>query len=199
MGREQARQYKDSARSLEEAQHWEDAAETYSRMAFAYLGESVYRRPYSHVTWGLFGLLKGATNYRLAGLPSRSRNRCDIGILVAEDVRSRVSDEPIPENFYDHARRGVWDEFIGDFRVIGRYDNSCEAYDAAQEIYRDAGDPSTEFAEQEHLRLLEYFRSVAKQAEYSTEILDELNSGMVLSNWVDLKRIHLPEILDELS
>lgn len=122
-----------------------------------------------------------------------------MGILVAEDVRARISGEPIPENFYDHARRGAWDEYIGDFRVIGGIEGSDEAYESAKEVYESAGDPETGFAEWEHTRLLDYFRQVAKLADYDEDELGRVNTKLPLSEWVKYKQENLPKILEDIG
>lgn len=176
-----------------------DAGEQFTLTAYQYLGQSSFSPPYGHTAWGLYALLMAGTCYIIGGEESRCKNRCRQGILIAEDIKHRVLAEPVPENIYDHARRGAWDEYIGDFRVLGQLEEADEAYDAAVEIYLDAGDPDTGFSEQEHMRLRQYFTEVAGATGYNSGELNRLRTSISFSAWIAYKREYFPDILDRLS
>lgn len=199
MTKEKAREYKETARGYEEGDNMVDAAEAYSAMSHEYFGEWEPSLPFSNISSGMYGLLKAGTCYRVAGSRELCEFRCREGVLMAEEMKFRVNTESVPENTYDKARRGSWDEYIGDFRLIANRNGVAEAYEAARETYREAGDPETAFAEQEHLGLLNYFREVAKDAGYDEEELGRVNTSIQFSEWVEYKREHLPNILDYLE
>jgi hypothetical protein len=77
----------------------------------------------------------------------RWRNRCETGILRAEDMSGRALSGPMPERDIHHADRGGWQEAIGLFCLGGNFDGVDEAYDRAFEVYEAAGDPHSHRAE----------------------------------------------------
>ena len=78
-------------------------------------------------------MLVSSLCYKLGDMPDRSRNRCRQGILIAEDAKNHeVRHEP---------EKGILQEFVGDFRVLGELPNADEAYERATEIYESCGNP----------------------------------------------------------
>ena len=69
--------------------------------------------------------------YRVAGRDERATLRAREGVAVARDLETAL-DQP--------AQRACLREFAADFHAIGGLDGAGEAYDDAEQAYRDAGD-----------------------------------------------------------
>lgn len=175
------------------------AGEHYSLAGFARLSEDIPGRYGIRVSAGVVNLLRAAICYRVGNRPNRCQNRCEIGILVAEDVHQRVFDEERPENAYDRARRGVWQEYIGDFRHIGRINDPDEAYQNAIDVYEDAGDPDTFYSEQEHCYTMAVYREVARSVGRDCGPVDSVSNDLTLGTWVQKKRETYVSMLTELE
>lgn len=146
---------------------------------------------------GLFHLERAALCYELAGLSERRTNRCQQGILIAEDMIDRVFAES-PEYYVDRARRGVWYEYIGDFRLIGDLGDPSSAYDEAIAVYEDGDDPDTFYAEQEQTPLMLHYTQVAEAVGRDPEPIDSFENDLTFVDWVQRKRDTYPELLEAL-
>ena len=153
-------------------------------------------------------LCRAATCYRIAGDDFRVQNRCDIGVLLAEDYLEYIEteymgNEDIEPYWFAEIRVGAWHEFIGDLRTIAERDDADEAYEQAKAIYESVGEGEAEFCmgEQEHTRLAAFFRKVreAVGSDISTASIEYQPLGPTFVDWIEYKRELLPELLDELE
>jgi len=198
MAYESARKHKEVANEYRRAEEFSEAGDYFTTAAYAYLGDSPPKTGLG-ITNAEYCLLQAVVCYRLGDQFSRAVNRSRQGILIAEDVLDRVLAAETPENVYDRARRGALYEFIGDFRVVGDLDGADEAYDAAVEIYEEAGDPTTGYSEQERMRLMDFLDLVG------TAVGEELEASWrtgqhnsTFTEWVAYKRDQLPSVVTEL-
>lgn len=149
---------------------------------------------------GLQYVLRAGTCYRLGGRLDRCRNVCEQGILRAEDRIDRVFSRPEPEYFVDRAARGIWHEYIGDFRVLAELEANDEAYDDAVTIYEEAGDPDLNSAETRIRGNISYFHDLA--AGVSDEAVAQLEEhtgyGTTFTEWVAFKRDQYPVLIEKL-
>ncbi|USZ71101.1 hypothetical protein [Natronosalvus halobius] len=122
-----------------------------------------------------------------------------MGILIAEEMIDRVFAADPLEYFYDQARRGVWYEYIGDFRCIGNFGDPTSAYDQAREVYEAADDPDTWYSEQEHGYTMAVFREVARGVNRDPGPIDDMENDMTLTDWVSFKEDAYPSLLDDLT
>lgn len=155
-----------------------------------------------------------AVCYGLAEDQFRCVNRCQQGVLVAEDLLDHaLSGEP-PSNFYDRARRGAWYEYMGDFALIAREvadehvtvrysddESPGDLYERAKEIYVEAGDPGLTAVEADNDRALTFFTFVARGADFDLSQLETMRTyetEATLSEWIDYKHQELPKLLADL-
>lgn len=197
MTSEMARELLEDAEAAHEENDLVTAGDLYTRTAYAYVASGPYD-PGGWTSKGLYCLLLAATAYKVAGRDQLCENRCRQGILIAEDVSERALAGSTPSNIYDDAKRGVWQEYIGDFRLVAGLDGADEAYDRATNVYVEAGDPETSYAEQETGWIMAYFREVARPTGMDVETLSEVQMRYPMSEWVAFKRDHLPEALETL-
>ncbi|WP_372480097.1 hypothetical protein ACAH01_02135 [Halomicrobium sp. HM KBTZ05] len=195
MVREVGNSLASTADSIRAEGRFTDAAEYYSRAAFECFGDGV-SAPYGITTsFGEQYLLESATCHLISGNQNRLENRAKIGILVAEDVLNRECDQRLT-SAYDQARRGAWYEFIGDFRLL-RGDDPSRSYDQARNMYQKFGDPPASLAEQEHLNLFAFYRSVLRIADGDPMVQQETIDEGSLCEWVDHKESTLPESIED--
>lgn len=201
MTSEQARKISKRGNMARKDAKFVEAGDFYTVAGYEWFGEGELKIPGGWTSMGLLEFLQAATCYRLGDRLERCQNRCQQGILVAEDMAERALATDEPSNHYGKARRGAWFEYVGDFQLLGRLNSPGNAYEKAKEIYRDAGDPDLAIIEQEHMRLTWYFKRVAKPTGLD---LDEFyrmqhhaNEGS-LTQWVDYKQDHLPELIESL-
>lgn len=195
---EKAWEHDETADNYRQQGMFHEAGDYYTIAAYEYLGTSPPTTGLS-ISHPVYVLLQAAVCYRLDDDFDRAVNRCHQGILISEDVLERVMEAETPENIYDDARRGAIYEYIGDFRVVGELNGVDEAYDNAIHIYQGAGDPETNYSEQEHMRLMDFFDLIA------TTVSDGLDtswrrslSGLTFTDWAEYKREKLPELLSDL-
>lgn len=213
MTTDHARELKAVANTKRKQGKFTEAGERYTRVAYEYLGESELFPP---STWGSSGLLYMAVAsvcYGLADDEYRCINRCQQGILVAEDMLDHAPSVE-PSNRFHRANRGTWYEYIGDFVLIGhavtderldvRRSNAAstdELYDRAKEVYSDAGDPGLMAIEDVNNLSLTFFTFVARGADFDLsefEAMREYETEATLSEWVDYKRKNLPGMIADL-
>lgn len=146
-------------------------------------------------------LLDAATCYRIAGEPFRTGNRCELGEVLAADRFEYVSQLDVDESSFENLRRGAWPEFVGDLRTVAERSDAADAYDRALSIYESAGEWELVMSEQEHLRLLAYYRSLKRGLDIDVpEDAPEAPSlGVTFTEWVAYKRETLPDLLDSLE
>lgn len=197
----QGSEYADIADEKRQDKQFVEAGDHYTQATYEYLGESGPAPDRSKSSKGLHYLAMGAICYRLGDQYDWCRNRCRQGVLIAESISERALSQKPSSNQYEIARRGAWSEYIGDFRVLGDFDNADEAYEAAKDVYREAEDPRLAIIEQEHMRLVELLRKLGTATEYDLEELYRLQrhyDGGTLTEWVDYKREHLSKALERL-
>lgn len=161
------------------------AGDYYTKAAYDGYAKSLPDSPWFGA--GLVDLQRAAICYRVAGKPDTCRNRCEQGILIAEDVIDRVF-RTDPDYYVDRARRGIWYEHVGDFRTIGGIEDPDAAYDEAIAVYRDGNDPDTFYADQEQMPVMELYRSIAEAAGRDTALIDTMDNDMTFVDWVEHKR-----------
>lgn len=198
MTEERARLYESEAKKKRSNSEYFDAGELFTLASYEYLGTGVPGFPATVWCEAVYTLLLGSVCYRLANKEATCINRCEQGILIAEDLNDRHLPGPEDEYWFERARRGVWYEYIGDFRTVAGIDGADTAYDEAKTIYRKGKDPETGFAEQEHMRLLEFFEQVAGLDPMEDEDWHRIRQDMPFTHWVDYKAEVLPKKLDEL-
>jgi hypothetical protein len=140
--------------------------------------------------------------YRIVGDQFRVQNRCDVGILLAEDYINHIEGEKFEDGSFADLRRGAWPEYIGDCRMIADREGADMAYDRAIEIYRSAGDIDFVYGEREHNYLTKLFTNIKRGAGY--EISEDAPErqplgGPTFTEWVRYKRKHLPGFLEDLD
>lgn len=193
MTQKQAQRYQEIAEKERTTSDYINAGEYYSQAAFERAGGGTFVDGSDGAE--LQHLLDACTCYRVGGADKWCQNRAQMGELLAEELATRAFSAPKPSHAFDQAQRGVWYEFVGDFRTVGRLGDSDAAYEKARDTYRDAGDATTGSAEQPHMAALSYFDSVAKAAGADMEDIRETTTNQPLSKWVAYKRDRLPEYL----
>lgn len=191
------RGYMRQALDLRKDGQFVDAGDHYTVAAYESLARGLPGKYGIKISGGEVHLLRAAICYRVGDRMDRSRNRCRQGILIAEDMIDRVFDMVPPTNFYDRARRGVWYEYIGDFRCIGDLRDPAAAYEKAIEVYEAADDPDTMYSEQEHSYTMAVYREVAKAVDRDPGPIDDMCNELTLSDWVEQKRETYPSLLME--
>jgi len=199
---DRARELQTEAESLRSADDLTEAGYTYTLAAHEYAGAAtrVFPEPGSQEL-ALRELLKAATCYRIGGDEFRTQNRCDLGILLAEDHFEYINEVGYEEGTFAALRRGAWPEFIGDFRTIAERGDADEAYEQAISIYESAGDFEFVCAEQEHMALTVFVESIRRGLgqDVPEEAPERRGFGYSFSEWVKYKREQLPELLAQLE
>lgn len=183
------------ARSLREEGHLQEAGDSFTAAAYADLAKGT-----PSATWysgGETNLERAALCYRIEGQIERCENRCRQGILIAEEMLDRVF-ETTPDSEWGRARRGIWHEYIGDFRTLAGLPGSDAAYSRAEAVYRRNGDPETSYAEEEHPLMFNFYRSVVGAVEQDPGPFDSVASTLTFSEWVGVKRNRLAEAIEVL-
>lgn len=193
---EQSRRLRDKAEEKRAAGDYLTAGDYYSRAAFERTG----RGAFLHFSTGfeLRRFLEACTCYRVGGADQWCENRARMGALLAKELGERVFSNPEPEHAFDRAQRGVWYEYVGDFRTVGQFDDSEAAYERTKETYRDAGDPRTGAAEQPQGAIMAYFYTVADAAGADMDEVYETTKHQPFSEWVEYKQKRLPGLLETL-
>jgi len=195
---EQASQYEETADDHRLRGEFVEAGDTYTTAAYAYLATHLPKTAKGFCDPG-FCLLEAAVCYRLGGQMNRCVNRCEQGILLAEDVLDRVDAREPPKCAFDRARRAALYEFIGNFRIIGGLDGAAEAYDEAINIYETEDNPITAYIEQEHMSLLGFLELLSKGVDADGELGAKWWNEARLTEWVSYERNRLPILLSELD
>lgn len=143
-----------------------------------------------------------ALSYRIAGDDARVQNRCELGTVLATDYERYIDLQEVDPESFAALRRGAWQEFIGDLRIIARRDDAADAYDRASEIYDAAGDYELAIGEQEHMRLTGFLYDVRTGLGHepnSDEDLELRPLGPTFTDWIEYKRERLPQYLLQLE
>lgn len=201
---EKARNLSKEARRLRQSNDLTEAADRYTAAAHEYAGTvEGHVFPGSDSTVAALGeLLNATTCYRIAGDTFRTQNRCELGILLAEDYIEYIENTDTDGNSFAEFRRGAWSEYIGDLRTIAQRDDAENAYDDAVSIYRSAGDEKFTFGEKEHMRLAAFFRAIRLGLGHDIphDAPEEQPwDGPLFSEWVEYKRKRLPDYLEQLD
>ena len=194
MTHEQARKYRNNAEQKQQSGDYLTAGHYCSHAGFEIvtLGTPI-RVSTGHA---LRDLLNACICYRIEGADQWCENRVRMGLLLAEELGTRFRSKPPATHPFDRAQRGVWDEFIGDFRVIGRLGGSERVYERAKETYREAGDPHTGSEEPPHATVIWFFYSVADAAGADMDEVFEATHNQPFSEWVEYKQERLPGLLE---
>lgn len=197
MTRERAREYRDTAREKQESGEYEVAGDYHSQAAFERAGMGTFLYPSSG--FELRRLLEASTCYRVAGATSWCRNRAQMGALLAEELAERAFALPEPPHAFERAERGVWYEYIGDFRTVGDLDDPEAAYERAKETYRTWDEHGTGGAEQPQGAIMAYFFSVARAAGADMDEVYADTRHQPFAEWVEYKQARLPGYLDMIT
>jgi hypothetical protein len=201
--RERARELVEEAKTMCNEESLVEAGNLYTAAAHEYQGTVVgHGFPEPGATPATVNrLCHAATCYRIAGANSPVQNRCDLGILLAEEYVKYIDSVDFEDRSFADLRRGAWLECIGDLRTIAGRDDAEEAYDEAASIYESAGHWEFCMAEQEHMRLAGFFKSVRRGLghEIPDDALEQRPLGPTFSEWIEYKRERLPDLLDELE
>lgn len=182
----------DEASSLASEGNFSDAGDTYARAAFEEAGEW-----FGTSSWGqeLRMLYKACLCYRLADQRRQCRFAATHGIRLAEEYAARADERSEPSHPPDKAERGVWHEFVGDLQLVAGLDDADKAYDQAKDHYRAAGDPFANFGEGPIGVAQAVFSTTVIVAGADYDLITDSTQGR-LTDWVDYKRTHLPELID---
>lgn len=177
------------ARELLKQQDYKTAGDLYSFSAYSALGKSEYTATMvlgSSIYWYLCASLC----YRLAGTLSRCRNRCKQGMLVCEDLRENVWDEPV--------RTGLTHELVGDFRILAGLNEHQRTYDRAKEYYVDCDNPIGWAGEPEfELPMLFFLRMAAStDHEIDAETISKIRS-FALMDRINYKREYFESVVKD--
>lgn len=194
MTREQARKYREMARDAQEDGDYQEAGDYHSQAAFELAGHGTF----VHGSDGseLRRLLEASTCYRVAGQEAWCRNRAQIGALFADELAERAFARPEPPHAFERAQRGVWHEYVGDFRTVGDLGDADAAYERAKETYRAWDEHGTGGAEQPQMAIMGYFESVAIAAGADMDEVYEDTRNQSFADWVEYKQERLPEYLN---
>ena len=170
------------------------AADMYVRASFEELGES-----FGAASWAmeLRVLFKACLCYRLADQARQCRFVARLGIGLAEEYAERRREKPEPSHPPDQAERGVWDEFVGDFRLVAGFDGVADAYDSAMSIYKEVGDPDAHYAEGPIMSVQGIFSTVVLVAGADDEHITNSTEGK-LTDWVEYKRNHMESLIENI-
>jgi hypothetical protein len=193
----------ENARKCREENELIKAGNHYAAAAHEYQGTVTnHRFPELDQTYNAVSNLQfSATCYRVAGDGFRTQNRCDVGVLLAEDYLQYADSTTFESKSFAALRRGAWPEFIGDLRTIAGRDNAGDAYDRAASIYESAGGWEFCMAEQEHMRLAGFFKSlkIGLNIDIPEDALENRPLGPTFVEWLEYKRERLPDLLDNLE
>jgi len=195
------RDYSGTARNLRAAGKTKTAADYYTSSAYGYLmryrrlgeGEvgSIYRHRYGYF---VKNILLGAICYRISGEESRSRNNCEIGIRVTEDMRDHEQSfhgrNPEPTT-------GFCYEMIGDFRTVGQIESSDQAYQEAKKCYKTVKNQHQWSAEPEFELQILVLLELADSSGY--EIADDVRASIhhqSLESRIQFKSDHFEAIIN---
>ncbi len=192
---------KDPAKAVAEAERYREdgefatAGEYYAVAGHGYLDVEPPSLPGIRESNAVLQFLLACTACRIAERRTRTENLGRQGALVVADMINRIESTAVPSNDYDHARRGAWYEYLGDFRLVGEFDDPSDAYEAAERVYQAAGDPDSGYAEQEHMRLMSFYNSIAFAVGSDEPEWSSFRHDTTLSEWLSHKRQHLSGVL----
>lgn len=132
--------------------------------------------------------------YRLAD----SEYRVEYCVQTGEALCDRNKHEALEtdsQHPYVVMKPGVWKEFKGDLLLVAGNDNWPEQYVAATEAYLNKGDCNLGIVENEHIRLIDMYKWLAKGSDHDTdyETVCEMESERrTCSDFVSFKRNTLP-------
>lgn len=199
MTTEAGKQKAQTAKDHHENGQYLQAAKSYTTAAYEYLGVNGLEHTVSAAR-GLRNLAVGATCLRYSKGVDRSRNLCWQGVYVSKAVAESALDRPPASHPHDHSERGVWYEFEGDFKMIGNLPDAVDAYDRAEAVYLDAGNPPSVSLDQFHMSVAALTKLLVRGTGVSTEELHSvLQPESTLSDWIAFKRWQIPEALDRLD
>lgn len=199
---DRARELASEALALRTSGDLIEAGDTYTAAAHEYAGIGTRSFPEPGPTYSVLAeLLNAATCYLVGDDDFHTQNRCDLGTVLAEDHIEYVHGIDVRPGSFADIRRGAWHEYIGDLRTIAERDDAAAAYDRAISIYRSAEDFEVVLAEQEHIRLGSYFRSIRHGLgeEIPNDAPERMGPGTTFVEWVEYKRDRLPDLLDQLE
>ena len=199
MTTEAGAQKAETARKCRSKGRYNEAAEYYTAAAYEYFGENGLKHAVSTAR-GLRYLLIGAACLRHESDHDRCRNRCWQGVLISRAVAQAAESLPRESHPHEQSERGIWYEFEGDFRAVGGVSDAGSAYEKAERVYRDAGDPESVSLEQFHAAVAGPTKLLVRGTDTDAERLDELlGPTATLTEWLAFKRQRLPTALERLE
>lgn len=168
---------------------FEAAGDNYTVAAYKELEESEYA-VWRQLGSGLAELAHAAICYKLSEAPGRCKNRCQQGLLIAEDLEENVAEaEP---------QKGLMYELAGDFKLIGDIGQYSQEYERAEQIYaRYESDSLRWQAESEFEVGIAPFIRVVQSVDHTIERYSRVRSSSLLVR-INYKSDHFPELLEEL-
>jgi len=198
-----ARELVEQAQEHREESALKKAGDLYTAAAHEFAGTVTHHTfPTPDGTNGAISRLRyAATCYRIEQEVFRTQNRCDLGVLLAEDYIEYIDGQEFETGSFADLRRGAWHEYIGDLCTIARRDDAADAYERAVEIYRSAGDSELAYAEQEHMRLTGFYRALRRGLGHDIPDTapEQQSLEVTFTEWIEYKRERLPDLLDELE
>lgn len=180
---EDYRKHRDNADEKRREKKFELAGDEYTIAAYEALAKSNLRGT-ADISRGLYCLMSAAVCYRLGAELRRGQNRCEQGILIAEDLRDNL--------FEDDLSRGAMWEQIGDFRTIGDLNGATDAYETARKRYSSSGDPMEYACTEEFDATINIFDRLAEAVDHEMSWVKFKSSQL---NRVDCKITEFASIL----
>lgn len=187
-------EHRDKAEEAQTQGAFESAANNFTLAAYEILGSSncttaPLEDDSTKVGRGLCSLLSSAVCYRRAGVEDRCRNRCHQGILVCEDIEDHVAAYA--------PQKGLMNEYIGDYRLIGDLGNHEAAYENARTIYEETDNHIGWQAEPEFELNMTFFLELAKSADVDIDRTTKASiKAESLVDRIEFKRDRFPAILE---
>jgi len=199
MSQEAGREKKQSAIEHHKHGRHDEAADFYIETAYEYLGEYGLKHAKSSAR-GLHQLGLASACLRHIGRTEECRSLCWQGVYISKVIGERVITKPRSSYDYDQAKRGVWFEFAGDFKLVGDLPEKEDAYDRAREVYVNAGNPERGVEQIPVLATL-LTKSVVRGTGMDTEEMEALDQEPInqFTKWLKFKQRRLPMALERLD
>lgn len=198
MNSKTAKKHAQTAHERRKANDFVKAGEYYTTTAYHYLNDWYKIHRGKKISQAEYFFLLAGTCYRIGDKPNCMDNRCQQGILIAEELLDRTENIG-GSTAYDRARYAAWYEYIGDFYLVGNIDGATELYERAKQVYIDEDDPPLAHREQEHMWLTEFMEQILYGVNKDISDWRRFLREATLSEWIEFKKAHLPDALEALT
>ena len=147
----------------------------------------------THLGYGVQDLSVAVLCCRLCGETKQAEYYCQIGVHVLKLLRDY---DPNFQNPSLAPEQGLFEETLGDFRLLGNFGGHNEHYDSAMSHYRKVDNPRNWQAESEFHSIIQTVLELADSVDYN------INDGKrrrieheSLVERLEFKRKHYPQIL----